>query len=137
MTRKRLPDNPQSARNISLGEQTFSTAAGQLTPYQIYSKAAEQTTKNMVFAGAAAGVTLLVKSFWVLGAKILFWFGAVIWGLDALYAAVGAAAGVLVLVGRLPSGRSGWVWAAQVVRVVDVVLSGLILAWVASRLGIW
>ena len=117
-------------------EQTISTAAGNLTPYQIYSKVADNTTRNLIFAGIAAVVTWLFASIWTLGAKVLFWIGAVIWGLDAIHGVLGAVAGLVVLIGKRGEGESGWVWAAQLVRLLEILLCALLLYWLAGKLGV-
>jgi len=100
--------------------------------YALYERVARDVGGNIAFTWIAVAVLWVVNAFWILGAKVLFWVGAAMAALTLIQVAgLTVASTVLAIKGHR---ESGWTWAANAARVVEVV-SDLAALWVAARIA--
>ena len=104
--------------------------------YAVYEKVATDATGNVIWAFVAAGLVWLLSKVWLMGAKVCFWGGVVLETVNVLHLLFVTAAGVFVhisdaIVHKKRPGRS-WLWAGNVVRLVEVALS-LVALWLAAK----
>lgn len=112
--------------------------AQDLTPYQVYSKVADNFSRTVIFLGVAGFAVWWMAGWWHTGAVVLFGIGAVMEAFDALQVLALTGAGV---VGNIAARREGatiegerWMWAANAVRVAQSAIGIVALILIFHRL---
>ena len=65
-----------------MAEETLCTLSGELTHRQIYRTVIANTARNAAYAAVLAYLVWKVSSIWLVGAKILFWVGVAVCGME-------------------------------------------------------
>ena len=114
---------------------TSSADARQLSPYAVYSVVVSEAVRNAFFAAAMTAFFYWFAGVWRFGSIVAFAGAALVVALDAVSVAVTTVAGVGMVFAR---GRrepeSGWMWAANAVRIASLAFSLYLLRILFYRL---
>ena len=106
------------------------TLQGEMTAHEIFSKLAADARRNFKFGILGGAFVYWLAGVWRLGAQGLFWFSALVVGLDTLQVAFIVATGAISEVGILigaadREAREGekWLVAGTVVRILSAAIS--------------
>ena len=103
----------------------------QVGGYAFYERVARDVGGNIAFTWIGVAVVWIANALWLFGAKALFWAGTAFAVLTLIQVAGLTVAGIaLAAKGHR---ESGWTWAANAARVVEVI-SDVAAVWVAARI---
>jgi hypothetical protein len=99
--------------------------------YPFYAKVVESAGRNVTYSVIGLFLTWLLARFFLLGAKVMFWIGIVLNGLNSMQVLALTAIGLAAFLGGRRESR--WVWAANCARLIEVVVCGVIM-WVSAAI---
>jgi hypothetical protein len=114
---------------------TTPTNAKQLSPYAVYSVVVSEAIRNALFAAASTAFFYWFAGVWRFGSVLAFSGAALVVALDGVSVTMTTVAGVAMVFTRgQREPESGWMWAANVVRIASLAFALYLLSVLYHRL---